>query len=71
MDATGRDRQPVARGAARKRGSRKLEGIQRVTPAYQCEGSDADINLEVVFSEPDLPSGKGRWSSVHICLRAV
>jgi len=32
---------------------------------------DAVINLEAVYPDRSLPSGKGRRSSVHICLRAV
>jgi hypothetical protein len=29
------------------------------------------INLEAVYPDRSLPSGKGRRSGVHICLRAV
>jgi len=72
MDATGRDRQPGAgRGRPGKPGSRKPVANHCVTPASQCEGSDADIDFEVALSEPALPSGKGRSQSVHIWLRAV
>ncbi|XSC46650.1 hypothetical protein ACF1BQ_013285 [Bradyrhizobium sp. RDT10] len=52
-------------------GSKKLAAIHCVTPVYQYEGFDADINLEAVYPDPSPSFGKGRSQSVHICLRAV
>ena len=52
-------------------GPEKLAAIHCVTPTCEREGLDAVINLEAVYPDRLLPSGKGRRSSVHICLRAV
>jgi hypothetical protein len=52
-------------------GPEKLTAIHCVTPACAREGLDAVINLEAVYPDQFLPSGKGHRSSVHICLRAV
>ena len=55
--------QEGGRGENSGGGSKKLAAIHCVTPVYQCEGLDADTNLEAVYPDPALSSGKGRTQS--------
>src|SRR5947207_4744487 len=50
--------QEGGRGEDSNGGSKKLAAIHCVTPFYQCEGLDADIDLEAVYPDPAPSSGK-------------